>query len=562
MNFKNRLRYIYIKRQGDTFLSMNTTDITTDKMQQRALLISLLNKYSAKVEINAEEIKADIELLAQIPDKSYICKTLLREIKELDCAYANFCALFLLEIIDEDTLEKQAIEYLRDKNISDDKKFFIISIMRQRGIPIEYSQMTLYINQLDKIAKNGIKSFLAHAIDEADSQIDLLDFYLNIPKEEKLYFLNNLAEEYDGDNLANAFSIIAQLDVDEDEIGIIIEALLNSKSPYAIEGLEYILNCYDLKEQTKAFISRGLKELRFSNLRFINNSLIKNSNVYRCYISFIDGYSNFSLIVSRQKKNKELDAMLLAINTQKGITSCMGFNSISGANFESILKRLFTDSIPIEIAPNVLKSIVKYYNQKNIQTKTTIPYEYIVWKKLLADVQELEEDISDFLNSQLKVIELDDMKVKKFATCKMLETWYYVPTQHPVIDELIEKVEKYHINSIEKLNEIVQDTIDTIVLTDKSILAELQTRLLLQAYVAKLAGFTITSSCSYSMCFKNPYRKLLIASIIDKSLYHYFNSCLANFNNKTKSIFCAKYKTGFSVTELEGLIEDLESKWL
>ena len=157
-------------------------------MQQRALLISILNKYSNAKEINPEEVNVDMELLAQIPDKNHICKTLLREIKEVDSAYANFCALILLEVVDENTLEKQAIEYLKDKNIPDDNKFFIISIMRQRGIPIEYSQMSGYIQQLDKIAKNGVKNFLLNAIDEADAQIDLLDFYLNIPKEEKLYF--------------------------------------------------------------------------------------------------------------------------------------------------------------------------------------------------------------------------------------------------------------------------------------------------------------------------------------------------------------------------------------
>lgn len=540
---------------------MSNNQIINDKMQQRALLISILNKYSNAKEINPEEVNVDMELLAQIPDKNHICKTLLREIKEVDSAYANFCALILLEVVDENTLEKQAIEYLKDKNIPDDNKFFIISIMRQRGIPIEYSQMSGYIQQLDKIAKNGVKNFLLNAIDEADAQIDLLDFYLNIPKEEKLYFLNNLAEEYDGDDLANAFSIISQLDVDNDEIEIIIEALLNTKSPYAIEGLDYILNHYELKDKTKSFVSRGLKEIRFANSRFINNSLIKNSSVFRCYVSFIDGYSNFSLIVSRQRKNKDLDAILLAVNTQKGITSCMGFNSISLTNFDSILKRLFTDSVPVEIAPNVVKSLVNYYCDKNKSTNTTLPYEYIVWKKLLEDISVLEVDISDYLNSQLKVIELDELKVKKFASCKMVETWYFSHGQHPIIDELIEKIEKRHVNTIEKINELVLDTIDTQVLTDKGILSELQTRLLLQAYIAKLAGFNITSSCSYSLCFKNPLRKLLITSIVDKSLYYYFSTRLFEKEGKAKNIFGNKYQSSFTIEELENLMADLEDKW-
>ena len=92
-------------------------------------------------------------------------------------------------------------------------------------------------------------------------------------------------------------------------------------------------------------------------------------------------------------------------------------------------------------------------------------------------------------------------------------------------------------------------------------MSELQTRLLLQSYVAKLAGLDISSSCAYSLCFKTPYRKELIMSIIDKSLYYYFASCVNENESKTKNIFSKRQKTQFSTQELEHLMQEIEAKW-
>ena len=69
---------------------------------------------------------------------------------------------------------------------------------------------------------------------------------------------------------------------------------------------------------------------------------------------------------------------MVTINIMKGITACMGFSKLEAGNYNMLIKRLFSDSIPVEINPIALKSILSYYYDKNLKNGYDIPYEFIV----------------------------------------------------------------------------------------------------------------------------------------------------------------------------------------
>ena len=54
-------------------------------------------------------------------------------------------------------------------------------------------------------AEQFTETDLENALINPEVQIDLLDFYINIPNDEKITFLENLKEEFSGDNLAKGF---------------------------------------------------------------------------------------------------------------------------------------------------------------------------------------------------------------------------------------------------------------------------------------------------------------------------------------------------------------------
>jgi len=532
---------------------------TSQKLQQRAELISILNKYRDVYEINNNQLINDIKCINKIEDKTFVCKTILKEINNAKSEYANVCAIIILETIDKNIFAKEAIEFIQNKNTNDNKKFFVMSLIKQKGIDFNFKDIANYIDSPEELAHSGIVDFLENAINDAEVQIDLLDFYLNIPKEERIYFIENLAEDFEGDNLANALSILVQLNLEKEELKIALEKLSEINSPYSIEGLNHILKNQKLDTKTKTKIKKQLKSLNEKYPDFTNNELIKDSKNYKSYISFVDGQANFSLIFSRLRNDNTIDALLFTIDITRGIISCMGFGMITHENFISIIKRLFNDTAPIEINPIALKSLFEHYLKKSEINEIELPYELIVWKKILNDIRTINFDISEFINSKLETINLTSQKVKKFACAKINETWFYTIGQNKQIDEIIEIIENEHIIDLDKINQITDNVIDKHFINNPDFLTEIQNKLLIQSYVASLAKLKLTSACAYSLCFQKEYLKLFLTSIIDKSIYYILSVKCNEIEEKNR--FKKEKKTNFTKEELELIMSQLEAKW-
>ena len=241
----------------------------------------------------------------------------------------------------------------------------------------------------------------------------------------------------------------------------------------------------------------------------------------------------------------------------------MGFSQINKENLDEIINRLYNDTLPIEIDSKIFKGLYKHYLNKNLKAKTILPYEIIVWQKLLNDIEDLDTDLSEILNKNLVAIKLTEAKAKKLATSTILETWYYTYNQNEAIDKIIQKIENAKTTDLDEINSIISKEIDLNFINNKAFLGELQNKLLLQAFAANNAKLQMTSSYAYSMCFKNEYQKLLITSIIDKSLYYYLSNRLAECEDNAINKKFAKYKiqTNFKKEELELIMAQLEEKW-
>jgi len=532
---------------------------SSDKMKIRADLMAILNNYSATKEISSSILKDDIEAIRNMPNQEYVAKLLFKELAVDNQQYVNVVAVIMLDVVDKENFEKYALESLKDKNLKDDKKFLIISLVRQKGLDIEFEDLKGYMSNPEKMAQDGIEEFLTSIKDDPEAQIDLLDFYQNIPDDERIFLLNSLITDFDGDNLARGLSLISKLDLEGEELEILLKGLIETDSYYSLDGLNYILNRYDSDKKTETIITTAINKLKQKYGEFQNTALVENSSFYKCFISFVDGLSNFSLVVSRKDDNEIINCALLTINLNMGLTSCMGFGGIRDDYFEIIIKRLFEDSIPVEIEPKVLKSILEFYIEKNELTNTITPYEYIVWKNLLNDCDTIRDDLSGYLNSKLGTINLTTAKVRKMANAKIYESWYYNKEQNKLIEELIDLIEEKHPTKIEDLNVITEQFITEKIIPDSEFMNEFVSRLLLQAYVAYLAGLKVTSSAAYSMCFKNPHLIMFLNAIIDKSIYSYFTEILSKDSEDNK--FKEEIKTNYKPEEIKPLMESLEGKW-
>ena len=143
----------------------------------------------------------------------------------------------------------------------------------------------------------------------------------------------------------------------------------------------------------------------------------------------------------------------------------------------------------------------------------------------------------------------------------MIESWYWNQGENKYIDALIKNIENNHLTKIEEIEKIISDVVEDGIMQDKELLLEMQSRLLIQSYAANLAGLNTTSSCLYSLCHKNPYVKLFFTSIVDKSLYCYFEDVINVLEGKEVNIFRKNFKTSFKIDELRNILLKFEEKW-
>ncbi len=530
-----------------------------NKMQLRAEILSVLNYYAGGNPVKQARFNADVEKLASVEEKAFLAQILFKEIFSDNRQYADVCANIAFSVLDKDVFLEFGIKFLEDKTVTDAKKFYFISLLEHKGIKIDYENLDFYIKDASKAANEGIKEFLGDAVKNPESRIDLLDFYSNISHEERLYLIDNLANEYTGDNLANAFSVLSTLDLDYDEAEIMLNFLLQNDSYYSYRALLNIIKSNKVKKATnKIKIRTFLKnaELKYKNKP--DDNLLGDSAPYKCYISFVDGNSDFSLIFSRKYSDNSIVAFFTTINLSTGITSCIGFYNIDDEYFNKIFKRLFTDSIPTPVIYYTVKALLEYFECKNIENNELPPYEFQVWNEFTGDIDVKNLDIIHFFKTQLQVMPLDEIKFGKILKSKLIENWYFAKGQNATIDEIIKSVLSLKQLEIASIDDIIKKNSDKM-LKNNAFVDDMKLRLIIQAYVSFIAKFTVSSSVLYSVCCNEKYFNKLTEFLIYKSVYAYF---LNNLNSKEENnIFKKEKDNSFTKSQVKKILKDIENKF-
>lgn len=532
---------------------------SASKMKLRAEILSVLNKYNTNKDIKSEDIKKDIESLDSIEDKKFLAKILTDELISGKKKYAKFCSLFIIQILNKNDIEPYALKILNNKSISDNKKVFLLSTLKQKDIYFEPEDIESFMNDIDKAASDGVNDFLNSTLKNPEAQIDLLDFYLSITQEERISLLVSLSEKNLNNETINAFSLISNLELSNKETKILTDILLKTNSPYSIKGLKNLLNSEYIKDIELHRIKKKIKEIEFKNPSYKNLDFISDSRPYKSYISFVDGFGNFSLIFSRIDDEKLIDTFLTTVNIELGIISTIGFYKIPKKNFQSILIRLFADSPPIEINPSILGSILYFYSQKNTKTNTEIPYEYTIWVNLINDIKIYTENLSEYLNSKLNNIEIKESKLNALFNSKVTKSWFYTKNQNTKINEVFSLLNEKNIKSQTEFEKDILDFIDNKLLNNNEFLDVFKSKLLIQAYVSKLAKLDKISDSLYSICYNNDFIRLFLNFMMQKSVCYYLNEYISP-NNKN-NIFNKQKKLDFTEKEIKNFISTTEKRW-
>ncbi len=551
---------------------MSENSFGENKLQVRAKLLSAIVNLQNNSQ-NSEIIKATLEELYEIQDKESVLDVLTKEfLKENSDAKDLTISFLLKELIEQEKLECRFFELLASPQIKDSLKSKLISLLRECGKHVNYEQYISYFENPDEVIDSDTTKLLENAKVNPESQIDFLDFIHALPDPEKEMLVNSLAQDYDGDNLTNILIPIILSQPYSDVSQIAIKAIGESKSYLAFPILKNLYENID-DEQVKANVQKSLSILKFSGIKedITKNyykKMFEDSPVFKCLTSYPDGHGNMGLIFSR-KNNMPSDSgfiqmFALVINDTDGIVDCFGFNEISDAEFDRILKKFYMNDRITEISPEVFKYFMTNAEKLTRLKFKEMSYEYIVWKSITNDIGDIEETGANLENC-LEKIEISEFLLEKLYDENYFEKWFLEfkdsEAFQKMAEEIVEKKEPsvtVFESEIEKYKNIIFSDV---------FLQLIDRRLVVSAYLEFESANDLASKIMYSLTDKSPTKEEFLNDILRKSLYEYFLSQKDKYNaaKSATSIFTrnkSKDLENIDIKFIEKAINEIEKEWI
>ena len=237
-----------------------------NKIQIRAEVFSSINSILSVQGKKEPAIKSSVDKLKNIEDKDFLARLLVKEfIATNDSERASLISILMLNCLPVNDLEHNLWSNLALKEVSDEKKYQLIEILKSMGKFIEYDKYLDYFDEPQKIIDLDTHKILSSAMLNPEAQIDFLDFMETLSKSDKLLLIQSMVEDYSSDDLANIIAPIILYEKDKEILELVINEVINSKSPLGY----YLLKRFTelSKEETLLRIAnKGLKELQIMGI--------------------------------------------------------------------------------------------------------------------------------------------------------------------------------------------------------------------------------------------------------------------------------------------------------
>ncbi len=538
--------------------------MTENKLQIRAKVLSAIVGLQNNSQ-NVDFIKQTIKDLSEISDKSTLLSVLSKEFIKENSEIKDYTIAFLMnELINKEALELHLFELLANPKIKDSIKAKVVSVLRENGKHVNYEQYVNYFENPDEIIDADTAKLLENARVNPESQIDFLDFMNALPDEEKEMLVTSLADDYDGDNLANILIPIILSQPYSDISQIAIKSIGETKSHLAYPVLKWLEENID-ELSVKANIQKSLSLLKLSGVKEditkeYYKKLLENSPVYKCLMNYPDGHGNNGIIFSRKNEAGFIQMFALVINDIDGIIDCFGFNEISEGEFNRILKKFYLNENIVEISPEICKYFICNAEKISRLKFKEISYEYIAWKSIINDIDYNEID----LTQNLKKVNLDEKLLKKLYEKSYFDKWFITTSDNEEFDKLTDTlVEKKSVSAELFLEEAkkVKDQIFTPVF-----LQHLNRRLVVSSYLDSISFNEFESSLLYSLTDNTEIKEIFLTDILKKSIYEFFLNEKERYESlqKATTIFAQKANKDSAKIDIDFVknsIKEIEEKW-
>ena len=541
----------------------------SSKILLRSQVLEIVSKLKTSRDFSDATVEAAIAQLQRLQDDAFVIELLLKEINCQDMRFDSLLAIIAREVSPL-ICESESWELLKSKNVSDKKKLFLINNLRDMGKNVDYSDVQTYVTNPDEAIDFETKVFLEAARINPEAQIDFLDFFFTVSDTDKKMLLDSIVADFTGDELANVLVPVILYDPTDPIVPFCVEALKKCKSYLAFEPLNYIIENVD-DESLKSQARRVVNELKLMGLREeqsrkeLFKESFKGSIPFGYWVSPIDGGDNFSLIFAREKYDAlgdaigsalggegEISTFFTVINLAHGASACFGFSAVSKDEFNTIFKRFFGDSEPIELELPAGQRLL----EESVKKSKKPPYELLCWRTLTYDIDPLEGDLDAEFKLELKRVKVD---FEKLIDSPYIKNWFFKYGQNLAVDAIIDKINEHRPQTIGDIDVLVEEALCAIF---EDVEPEIfNKKLLMQAYFVHRAGDIEAANALYSLIEPGSAKTELLLHIVQKSIYKYFLDREQMPSGGVINIFSKKEESK-NLADPEFYINLIESEWV
>ena len=233
------------------------------KLQIRAKIMAVISEIKSVEEYNVELLQKYVDCLDKIDDKKALLSIFLKEYIKLEEKKCLFISYLLKEIIPLDVISEVTLEEIKSKLLSDEMKYKLVQLLRVAGVSCDFNELPMYFEKPEDVIDLETQKLLEKATFNPESMLDFLDFISAVSSNDRNILLKSLANDYQGNMLANIIYPILYSDFDDEFILSAIEILSNSKSSLAIAPFNYLIETSNNKNIVNS-CKTGLKKLKLA----------------------------------------------------------------------------------------------------------------------------------------------------------------------------------------------------------------------------------------------------------------------------------------------------------
>lgn len=540
-----------------------------NKLQIRAKMLPVLSELKSDVRLSYEVFIKKTQEFHEIDDHKTMFEILCKEMsKQNEDKYTDILRAVCIEFIPREQFEEMAMNVLESPNEPDILKYQLIQIFKTIGKDIDYETFFEYLNDAEAIINYDTEKLLEHAVVNPETQIDFLDFLAALQTEDKGLLINSLAEDYTGNNLANILSPILYADYPESVLFKTIEILGETKSPLAIDALEFLHLITD-NDEIRTACKKSLNMLKLAGATkqaadIFYKKVMSESTPYKCYTGVPDGHYNQGFIFSRKRKDGSLMMFSLVVSKLYGIVDSFGFFNLSEQEFERIVLRFSKDEIRFEVSPKYCKTLLNNALDLTKTRRETMKYEFICWSMLMCDIDPLEKNELDWVHEHVSPIQLNKKIVNLLYSTNYIDKWFFTPKDNDEFKELIDDFINQENLTFEYVEEAIKNSFDKI--WNEETCSLLLQNIITTCYLFAYTDFTDYAKILYSVLYNDELKREMKEEMIKKSVYEYlFNQKQHHkeFRFPTNIFRRKEEKTKeIDMKTVDKLIEQIEEKWV